>query len=177
MAGGELVLKFVYPPADANQDPRTVEISRVNGSDDLSILYKFFHPNTGSKMGVTTLQRKSPSGTWDTVGHVEWSSNTTAKVRFGTEEMPMKELRREKKPGQSKSRRFKAGNAEYKWKIADNGKDFLCASTQLTSFGKNIAEWSQDEVTLRVSERAENILDRVVMTCFLNIWMKNLGRW
>lgn len=52
-----------------------------------------------------------------------------------------------------------------------------CISQQITNYGKNIAEWSQETLTLRVAERAEPILDRVVVTLFLNLWMKNIDDW
>ncbi|KAF7797526.1 hypothetical protein EIP86_008726 [Pleurotus ostreatoroseus] len=87
MAGGEIELRWVYPPAERNEDPRTVELVKNNGGDDAFTLYKFFHPFTGSRIGVTTLHRKNASGIWDLVCNIEWSTNTSAKVVFGTEEV------------------------------------------------------------------------------------------
>ena len=52
-----------------------------------------------------------------------------------------------------------------------------CLSQQLTSYGKTVAEWSQETLTLRVAERAEPILDRVVVTLLLNLWMRNMDDW
>ncbi|KAI0921564.1 hypothetical protein AcW1_004503 [Taiwanofungus camphoratus] len=90
----------------------------------------------------------------------------------------------------SRSRRFKANNSEYKWKIAENGSDlFVCGfillqpADRLTleqcvnARGKTIATWSQEGQILRVSRSAEGFLDRVVVTCFLNLWMKQLNLW
>ena len=92
--------------------------------------------------------------------------------------------------------------AEYKWKVADNGTDLVvrgclaplrrsitsvnkglirahlqCLSTQLSTYGKNVAEWSQENLVLRVSERVESILDRIVVTCIINMWMKYKNLW
>ena len=49
---------------------------------------QFFHPNTGLPIGVTSFQRRSyQRDCWDTAGHVDWASMTSAKVAFGTEEV------------------------------------------------------------------------------------------
>ena len=40
MAGGEIELRWVYPPAERNEDPRTVELVKNNGADDAFTLYK-----------------------------------------------------------------------------------------------------------------------------------------
>lgn len=90
-----------------------------------------------------------------------------------------------------RSRRFKVGNSEYKWKIADNQTDLFvsflmirgkivadCIFCQcVDSRNRTIASWSQETLTLRVTPRAANILDRLIVTCTLNLYMKQLGHW
>ncbi|KAI0092781.1 hypothetical protein BDY19DRAFT_883607 [Irpex rosettiformis] len=136
-------------------------------------LSKFYHPLiAGSDSGVTYFERMNcATSLWEPAGHVEWSSNHSANVYFGLERVPLRELRRLKKTT-SKSRRFKANGTDYRWKLADNGFDLICVSTQISAFGRNVAEWSNERSTLRVVERFEPILDRLVVTCILNLWMK-----
>lgn len=50
-------------------------------------------------------------------------------------------------------------------------------SDNLTNRGKTIAMWTQEALILRVAERAEGFLDRVVVTCVLNLWFKRLNLW
>lgn len=57
--------------------------------------------------------------------------------------------------------------------MAENGTDIYCVSTR----SKTVATWSQEQSTLRVMDRAEGILDRIVVTCFLNLWMKRINQW
>jgi hypothetical protein len=45
------------------------------------------------------------------------------------------------------------------------------------SRGKTVATWSQEETTLHVGVQAEQILDRMVVTCVLNLWVRQLGLW
>lgn len=174
MASADVVLHFLWPAASANQDLRTFQVKQlVEGGTETVDLYKFNHPNTGSQTGVTSVERKNPSTErWENAGHIDWSSEANGHVYFGMERVPMRELRRAKKTS-SKSRRFKAAGSEYKWKIADNGADLYCVSTR----GKTVAQWSQDSQVLRVTERAEEILDRVVVTLLINVWMKRLNIW
>ena len=40
-----------------------------------------------------------------------------------------------------------------------------------------IAQWTQDTLTLRVAERAEGFLDRVVVTCLLHLWFRRWNVW
>lgn len=47
----------------------------------------------------------------------------------------------------------------------------------IDSQDKYIASWSNHERILRVTPRASAMLDRLVVTCFLNVWFKRLGRW
>ncbi|OJT13300.1 hypothetical protein TRAPUB_10066 [Trametes pubescens] len=177
MTAPDLVLRFVYP-ANANADFRTVNIHQaVEGSDTLIELYKFHHPNTGVNTGLTTFQRKNfETQLWENAGQIEWNSNTSGAVYFGVERISIRELRKSKKPS-SKSRRFKVNSSEYKWKIAENGADLICVSDNLTNRGKTIAMWTQEALILRVAERAEGFLDRVVVTCVLNLWFKRLNLW
>ncbi|OBZ76436.1 hypothetical protein A0H81_03575 [Grifola frondosa] len=174
MAGGDIVLRFVYPANNANADWRTIQINQViEGSDNPIEMYKFHHPATGLSTGVTSMERKNlVTQRWENAGHIEWLSDYNANVYFGIERVPMRELRRSKKAS-SKSRRFKAAGAEYKWKLAENGTDLICVSTR----GKAVATWSQDTLVLRVAERAEGFLDRVVVTCILNLWARRMNFW
>ena len=43
--------------------------------------------------------------------------------------------------------------------------------------GKTLAEWNEEQQSLKVAKRLEGALDRVVVTCFLNLWMKRMGDW
>lgn len=46
------------------------------------------------------------------------------------------------------------------------------------SRGKVIASWNQEQSNLLVSPKGESILDRLVVTCFLNLWaLRHLGQW
>ncbi|KAI0692648.1 hypothetical protein BC835DRAFT_1406968 [Cytidiella melzeri] len=173
MAGGDVVLQFIWPPSDTTTDLRTLRIKQIDENGEAHDIYKFRHPLIAySNSGVTYFQRMNfATNLWETAGHIEWSSDHSANIYFGLERIPLRELRRMKK-NTSKSRRFKANGTDYKWKIADNGLDLICVSTQLGARGKNVAEWSNEALTLRVAERAEPILDRLVVTCILNLWMK-----
>ncbi|KAI0356634.1 hypothetical protein OH77DRAFT_220137 [Trametes cingulata] len=178
MSATDLVLRFVYS-GNPNADPRTANILQITeGADGPIELYKFHHPNTGLATGVTSIQRKNPeTQVWENAGQIEWTSNTNGAVYFGgVERVSFRELRKAKKPS-SKSRRFKVNNSEYKWKVAENGADLICVSDNLTNRGKTIALWTQETLILRVAERAEGFLDRVVVTCFLNLWFKRLNLW
>ncbi|KAH9951774.1 hypothetical protein B0H21DRAFT_190956 [Amylocystis lapponica] len=174
MATNDLVLHFQRPADNPDADLRTFQVRQiVEGSTDSIDMYKFHHPVTGSASGVTSIQRKNTTTQrWENAGQIEWASDSNASVYFGIERISCRELRRAKKAS-SKSRRFKAAGAEYKWKIAENDADLFCVSTR----GKIVATWTQAEETLRVADRAEGFLDRVVVTCFLNIWMKQLNIW
>lgn len=45
------------------------------------------------------------------------------------------------------------------------------------SRGRTVATWGQAEQTLRVEGRVGSILDRIVVTCLLHIWMRRQGQW
>ncbi|PCH41426.1 hypothetical protein WOLCODRAFT_131910 [Wolfiporia cocos MD-104 SS10] len=174
MSTADLVLQFLYPES-SNADMRTFRVVQLpdETTSESEELYKFHHPNTGTTTGVTSIQRKNlTTQRWENAGQIEWTSNTNATVYFGIERVSMRELRRLKKSS-SRSRRFKASGTEYKWKIADNEIDMICVSTR----GKVVAAWSHELNILRVTDRADGILDRVVVTCFLNLWMKTLRLW
>ncbi|OSX59197.1 hypothetical protein POSPLADRAFT_1040916 [Postia placenta MAD-698-R-SB12] len=174
MATTDLILQFLWPTS-TNSDGRTFQIKQIaEAPQDPIELYKFHHPVTGNNTGVTQIHRKNlATQVWEPSGHIEWTSAAAATVYFGgLERVPMRELRRMKKVS-SKSRRFKANGSEYKWKVAENGTDIYCVSTR----SKTVATWSQEQSTLRVMDRAEGILDRIVVTCFLNLWMKRINQW
>ncbi|KAG1753859.1 uncharacterized protein EDB91DRAFT_420884 [Suillus paluster] len=178
MAETDMVFRFVYS-TDSDADMRSFRVYQVIGpaSYEELELYKFLHSMTGSSTGITTYHRKNMNSlSFETAGQIKWSSNTNATaVYFGvdSEEVSVKDLRKIKN-ATSHSRRFKSGTgAGYKWKIADNKTDLYCVDSQ----DKYIASWSNQERILRVTPRASALLDRLVVTCFLNVWCKGLGRW
>lgn len=108
MTGTDLVLRWVYPPEEANADKRTFQINQiVEGSTEAVEMYRvraycqalsclflivargerqFHHPNTGTNTGVTTISRKNAATQrWENAGQIEWLSDHTANVFFGTE--------------------------------------------------------------------------------------------
>ncbi|KIJ70281.1 hypothetical protein HYDPIDRAFT_104967 [Hydnomerulius pinastri MD-312] len=172
MAESDIVLRMVSS-TDSNADMRSFRVYQVieNAAEELE-LYRFLHPMTGHQTGTTTYHRKNLSTViFETAGQIEWFSPSNATVWFGVDEVPVKDLRKIK--NSSQSRRFKVTGTEYKWKIAENGNDLFCVDSK----DKHVAAWSADERLLRVAPRCVNILDRVIVTCFLNLWFKRLGRW
>ncbi|KAI0315391.1 hypothetical protein OF83DRAFT_358084 [Amylostereum chailletii] len=174
MTSTDIILRYSYPPAGSNSDPRTFNIFKVSeDSTDQVELYKFYHPNTGLKKDTTLFHRKNLSTLkWETAGEIEWSSDTSATIHFGIDKVAMSQLRKAKN-SKSKSRRFKVSGTEYKWKIAEGDTDLFCEDSR----GKRMATWTEGELTLRVEARGEALLDRLVVTCFLNVWMKRLNEW
>ena len=55
-------------------------------------------------------------------------------------------------------------------------KPMICSQC-VDSRGRTVATWGQAEQTLRVEGRVESILDRIVVTCLLHIWMRRQGQW
>ncbi|GLB33630.1 hypothetical protein LshimejAT787_0105140 [Lyophyllum shimeji] len=136
-------------------------------------LYKFYHPVTGMNIGMTNFYRQNLQTTvFEPAGAIEWLSNENATIQFGLEEVSIRDLRKVKNSN-SKSRRFKAGGSTYKWKLAENETDLYCVDFR----DKTIATWTQGQQQLRIAVRAEEILDRLVVTCMLNLWIKRLGQW
>ncbi|KAG1715926.1 hypothetical protein ID866_1215 [Astraeus odoratus] len=153
---------------------RSFQVYQVisNAPEQLEI-YRFQHPTAGYTTPTTTYRRKNLNALmWENAGRIEWSSSTNATVWFGVDEVPLKELRKVKN-STSQSRRFKAVKEEYKWKIAENGNDLFC----IDSKNKHVAAWSAEEKVLRVAPRYVTIIERIMITCFLNSWFKQLGRW
>ncbi|KAJ4492985.1 hypothetical protein C8J55DRAFT_220177 [Lentinula edodes] len=134
----------------------------------------FHHPVTGLSHGLTTFHRQNlTTNIFETAGQIEWSSDYNATVHFGLEEVHIRDLRKAKKSS-SRSRRFKAAGSEYKWKMASDSVDLFCVDSR----GKVIASWNQEQSNLLVSPKGESILDRLVVTCFLNLWaLRHLGQW
>ncbi|KAJ6539177.1 hypothetical protein B0H19DRAFT_960293 [Mycena capillaripes] len=133
---------------------------------------KFYHSSYGPSEGVTTFQRRNlATSVMEPAGEISWTSNSNATVHFGISEVNIRDLRKPKKSS-SQSRRFKAGGSEYKWKMSE-GSDLFCVDSR----GKTVARWSEEETTLSVGAQAEHILDRVVVTCLLNLWIRQLGLW
>ncbi|KAF9263575.1 hypothetical protein L218DRAFT_959113 [Marasmius fiardii PR-910] len=125
MASSTITLKLSFSD-DSDQDLRTFKVSRVpdaSSDEDVIELYRFRHPVTGFHAGTTNFQRlNSITGLYETAGEIAWLSNHNATVAFGVDEVHIRDLRKPKKSS-SRLRRFKAGNSEYKWKKAENGKD------------------------------------------------------
>ncbi|TFY69915.1 hypothetical protein EVJ58_g160 [Rhodofomes roseus] len=100
MASADLVLRWVYPPEDTNPDRRTFNIIQiVEESPEPVEMYKFQHPNTGTNTGVTIVSRKNAATQrWEPAIQIDWLSDHTANVGFGTaERVHMRELRKMKK--------------------------------------------------------------------------------
>ncbi|KAL1706653.1 hypothetical protein EV121DRAFT_289234 [Schizophyllum commune] len=164
-------LRFAFSTS-SNSDTRTLQVYSQEAGQETE-LYKFYHPVTGLSIGLTTVQRRNPNTEiYETACEIEWKNETNATVSFGVEQVALRDLRKPKKSS-SQSRRFKAGGSEYKWKIAENNKDLFCVDTR----GKTLAEWNEEQQSLKVARRLEGVLDRVVVTCFLNLWMKRMGDW
>ncbi|KAJ7499087.1 hypothetical protein FB451DRAFT_24977 [Mycena latifolia] len=165
-------LRFAYSNSEEIRTFRAYKrIEGAGGATDLE-LYQFYHSSYGPSSGVTTFQRVNlNTSVWEPAGEISWTSNTNATVHFGIAEVSIRDLRKPKKSS-SQSRRFKAGGSEYKWKMGE-GSDLFCVDSR----GKTVATWSQDETTLHVGAQAEHILDRVVVTCLLNLWIRQLGLW
>ncbi len=109
MAGGDIVLQFVWPSTDSHADMRTVQIKQLDEHGQPQDVYKasitsltfthhntdqkpaplpkFFHPQiVGSDSGVTYFQRMNfATKLFEAAGHIEWSSNHSANVYFGLE--------------------------------------------------------------------------------------------
>jgi len=172
MADSDIILRFVYS-SDTNADMRTFRVLQVleDAADELE-LYKFSHPLTGHSMGTTTFHRKNlDTLVFETAGQVEWFSSFNAMVWFGVDEASVKDLRKTKNGGQS--RRFKACGVEYKWKVRENGSDMFCVDSK----DRHVAVWNEVDKRLMVAPRCVAILDRIVVTCFLNLWFKKLRKW
>ncbi|KAL4076025.1 hypothetical protein V8B97DRAFT_1913678 [Scleroderma yunnanense] len=173
MAQSDIVLRFHYSN-DMNVDTRNFRVYQVieNASERLEV-YRFSHPTPGHTTPTTIYQRKNLDAlVWETAGRIEWSSNAHATIWFGVDEVPVKDLRRVKN-STSQSRRFKVSGNEYKWKINENGHDLFCVDSK----DKQVAAWFGEEKLLKITPRCANFLERIVVTCFLNLWFKQLGRW
>ncbi|KAJ7507591.1 hypothetical protein B0H11DRAFT_2169371 [Mycena galericulata] len=173
MSPMDTVLRFSYSNSEEIRTAGTVS-SKVASVGKKARTYqsKFYHSSYGPSSGVTTFQRKNlNTSVWEPAGEISWTSNTNATVHFGMTEVNIRDLRKPKKSS-SQSRRFKAGGSEYKWKMAE-GSDIFCVDSR----GKTVATWRQEETTLTVSPQAEDILDRICVTCLLNLWIRHLGLW
>ncbi|CAK5275722.1 unnamed protein product [Mycena citricolor] len=189
----DTVLHFVYSKED---EIRTFKaFQRLQEGDEAVELYEFYHASYGYGSAVTTFQRRNrATSVFEPAGEIAWQGNTTATVHFGVHEackiahllgilvttagtcadLPEGPEKNEKVDQPVKqSRRFKAGGVEYKWKIAE-GDDLYCVEA---SSKKTVATWTDKETTLRVTASAEQVLDRMVVTCVLNLWVRHLGLW
>jgi len=166
-------LRFIYPSDRSTSDVRSLRINQVlEGSSNETELYKFYHPFADANTGTTTTtfhRMNLATNRWETAGEIEYRSLTPITVHFGIEAVHARDLRKLKKSS-SKSRRFKAGGSEYKWKIADNETDLVCVDSR----GKPVAKWSQQALQLLVAEKVQGCLDRIVITCMLNVWWKKM---
>ncbi|KAF5393870.1 hypothetical protein D9757_000186 [Collybiopsis confluens] len=172
-------------------DMRTFKIFQLlsESATDETELYRFHHPATGLTRGLTTFHRQNvATGIFETAGQIDWLSDYNATVYFGLEEAShtcisaanWQICRTDSRPRieetqEDESRRFKVDGSEYKWKLAtSNSGGLFCVDSR----GKVIATWNQEQSNLDVSPGAESILDRLVVTCFLNLWaLRHLGQW
>ncbi|KAJ7086718.1 hypothetical protein C8R44DRAFT_820879 [Mycena epipterygia] len=166
----DTTLRFAYSNPDEIRTFRAYE--RIDAAGGELELYQFYHSTYGPSSGVTTFQRQDlTTSVWEPAGEISWTSNSNATVHFGMDAVDIRDLRKPKKSS-SQSRRFKAGGSEYKWKMSDRSNLF-CVDAR----GKTVATWIHDETTLHVGAQAEHVLDRVVVTCLLNVWIRQLGLW
>lgn len=96
------------------------------------------------------------------------------RVYFATDgPIPFSDLRLKAKSS-SKSRRFTFGGQQYKWKPERNN-DMICVD--LT--GKRIASWNATRTRLSVPTSIDNaiFIDRLVVTCLLNLWFRKLDKF
>ncbi|KAK7695689.1 hypothetical protein QCA50_000325 [Cerrena zonata] len=176
MSNGDLRLHFVF---SERFDMRTFNVNRLDADGVSEVtLYKVFHPLPDSLVSETIFERMNfATGQWDKAGIIEWSNRTTCGVFFGgiPPKIGMRELRKKKK-NNSKSRRFKAGGTEYKWKLQpeDTGDTGLVCEG---SRGKVVATWTHETNILYVSERVVDQLDHIVITCLMNLWMWTMRLW
>lgn len=42
---------------------------------------------------------------------------------------------------------------------------------------KEVATWSQESLTLRVRANSADVLDRLIVTCALGLYLNSLGQW
>lgn len=169
----DIALRFLYS-TDVNVDTRNFRVYQViESSPERLEVYRFCHPTPGHTSPTTTLQRKNLDALlWETAGRIEWSSDAHATIWFGVDEVSIKDLRRVKN-STSQSRRFKVSGNEYKWKIGENSHNLFCVDSK----DRHVATWSGEERLLKIAPRCANILERIIVTCFLNLWFKQHGRW
>ncbi|KII95348.1 hypothetical protein PLICRDRAFT_48312 [Plicaturopsis crispa FD-325 SS-3] len=178
MAGDDVYLRVAFD--SPNKDMRTFTVYQVvEGGADIR-LYRFYHPMDPSSglnvnNGITTFHRTNlTTNMLETAGQIEWRSQTNLTVYFGgiEEGISIRDIRLKKKDS-SASRRFQAKGSEYKWKIGDNGNDLICTDW----LGRTVASWTHETSILHVLSRVESVLDRFVVTFFLNLWFKLRDDW
>ncbi|EIN10658.1 hypothetical protein PUNSTDRAFT_112482 [Punctularia strigosozonata HHB-11173 SS5] len=158
---------------------RTFRVNQImEGSNNQIEMYKFSHPFPGNLMmsNHTTFERRNHrNNIWELAGEIAWRHEYSAKVIFGIEEYELTDLRRRKK-STSESRRFKVDDKEYKWKKLEQD-DELVTLTCINSRGNVVAVWDNERSTLSVDRDVYIILDRIVVTCMLNLWLWVRRRW
>ncbi|KAH8113372.1 hypothetical protein DFH11DRAFT_1727850 [Phellopilus nigrolimitatus] len=168
MSGEDVVLLWHFPSPQEGRDMRTFNIFL-----DLGTTMQAFLTIPGVAESVTTFERWNLTvHRWEIAGEIHWTNNFSGQVQFGVHILQLQEIRKRKKQS-SKSRRFVANGAEYKWKIADAGNDLFCVDSR----GRKVATWTQETLELRVVSSVEDILDRLVVTCLVNIWFRAHGYW
>ncbi|KAI0079652.1 hypothetical protein K474DRAFT_548472 [Panus rudis PR-1116 ss-1] len=174
----DIVLRFVYY-SDERYDKRSVRIYEIKEDGQQVQIYNFFHPLADTTLGTTTeyYRRLASTGNEHRAGHIEWTTRFQPYVYWGglQPKVGTKELRKIKNKS-SKSRRFKVDGTEYKWKIKADGQGLVCERGR----GRVVAEWNEPTKTLRVSSDEvprEEVLDRFVVTCYLNLWFWYGDRW
>ncbi|KAI5120516.1 hypothetical protein M0805_000101 [Coniferiporia weirii] len=173
MSGEDIVLLWRFPAPENVNDMRTFSVFLDLGTALEALhLYKFL-TIPGVAETVTTFERWNINARrWEIAGEIHWINNFGGQVQFGVHVLQLQEIRKRKNQS-SKSRRFIANGSEYKWKMTDDGADLFCVDPS----GRTIATWTQGALELRVVPSAENILDRIVVTCLVHVWFRAHGYW
>ncbi|KZP24631.1 hypothetical protein FIBSPDRAFT_951032 [Athelia psychrophila] len=175
MAAILLRIEYHYPKSSNVDDIRSFyAYQSTEGSDEPEIdIYKFLHPLTGDMRANTTFHRRNiATDRYETAGSIEWYNSASGRITFGSDTYDMRDCRRLKK-ATSKSRRFPAGGSEYKWKIAEDETHIFCVD----SWGKTVATWLPETQTLKIAPKGAAILDRLIVTCTVNLYMWKQGFW
>lgn len=175
----DIILRFIYPTDLSTTDARTIKINQVvEGSSNELEFYEFQHPfvreASFSSAALTTFSRmNTATQRWETAGQIEYRFLTPHTVHFGIEPVYVRDLRK-KNSSTSNSRRFTLDGSEFKWKLTEDETDLFCVDAH----DRTVAKWSQQQLRLWVAESVLGHLDRIVVTCMLNVWWnQTLESW
>ncbi|OCB84463.1 hypothetical protein A7U60_g8449 [Sanghuangporus baumii] len=159
MSGEELVLLWRFPPPQEGRDMRTFNVYLELGSTHEPLhLYKFL-TITGISESATTFERWNISARrWEIAGEVHWANNFSGQVQFGIHIV-------------SDYLGFQSSRS----RLTDSTSPVLrkCVDSR----GQTVAAWTQETLELRVAPSAEDILDRLVVTCLIHLWFRAHGYW